>query len=305
MIGEVPTLAIDLVEIQENSTALHDEMLAHRLGMIPLKLGFDKAQTVIAGANQPVQGADNYVYKRDCNCDEACPQCSIKFLLDVEHDEDDEEIKLVYSSDLICLTEGARVEIADYSTQEERAVDEDGRGIVICKLGRGQKLRLEATAFKGFSKIHSKWSPVCATRFAYEADIKLNHDLFEDLSAAQKMEFVKSCPTQVYEFEERQQKVVLSKPKECVFCDECVTLSETWKVKKDDDPLVVIRAIENRYLFTVETTGALEPDEVVFSALKLMKEKLEYVTREIDKSDTLDEEQIRRAGTYVDKGGCL
>lgn len=35
--SEVPTLAIDEVEVFKNDSAIYDEMLAHRLGLVPLK----------------------------------------------------------------------------------------------------------------------------------------------------------------------------------------------------------------------------------------------------------------------------
>ena len=37
-VSEVPTLAIDEVEIFKNDSALYDEVLAHRFGLVPLKM---------------------------------------------------------------------------------------------------------------------------------------------------------------------------------------------------------------------------------------------------------------------------
>lgn len=52
ILAEIPTMAIDLVEIRENTSVINDEFLAHRLGLVPLTS----------------HNADKYKYSVVCRC---------------------------------------------------------------------------------------------------------------------------------------------------------------------------------------------------------------------------------------------
>lgn len=122
MISEVPTLAIDDVRIYDNTSALFDEMLAHRLGLIPI-----------------ITDLDTYSRKETCSCGGAgCPSCSVTYTLSVEGP------KMVQSSDLI--------------PQDPKAVPVHDN-VPIVKLTKGQKLVLEARAELNTGKEHAKWQP--------------------------------------------------------------------------------------------------------------------------------------------------
>jgi DNA-directed RNA polymerase subunit D len=122
MITEVPTMAIEDVEIYENSSSLYDEVLAHRLGLVPLKTDLE-----------------NYVLPEDCTCEEgACPSCSLIFILDREGPG------TVFSGDL--QSEDPRI----------FPVSDD---IPIVKLAEGERVRMECRARLGLGGEHAKWQP--------------------------------------------------------------------------------------------------------------------------------------------------
>ena len=128
MIGEVPTLAIEDVRIYDNTSAFFDEMLAHRLGLIPIKTDLS-----------------TYSTKEKCSCGEAgCPGCMVTFTLSVEGP------KTVLSSDLIPQDPNA-TPVYD--------------NIPIVKLTKGQKLVIEAHAILNTGREHAKWQPTLACGF--------------------------------------------------------------------------------------------------------------------------------------------
>ena len=105
MMAEVPTMAIDKVEFLQNTTVLHDDFIAHRLGLIPLTsqhAGFD--------TENPDEPQRDYQYNRDCTCQGYCPNCTAVFELDVKCR--DEEYK-VTTRDLVPDFPGSKCQIAD------------------------------------------------------------------------------------------------------------------------------------------------------------------------------------------------
>jgi len=129
-ISQVPTMAIDDVVILENSSVMFDELLAHRLGLIPLKTDLDRF-------NLP----------EDCDCKSTlgCPKCRVLLVLDAEASD---RIKTVTSGDLVS------------EDPETKAISDS---IPIVKLAPGQKVKLEAYARLGKGSEHAKWQATSAS----------------------------------------------------------------------------------------------------------------------------------------------
>ncbi|PNH03907.1 DNA-directed RNA polymerase II subunit RPB3-A [Tetrabaena socialis] len=173
MIAEVPTIAIDLVEMENNTTVLNDEFLAHRLGLIPLTS--DEATN----------------WKRPFEWSSDHDMIETSFSLDVTCTVDG--VMDVTSNDLIPMYPEHRVQPANYNTPEEKP-------IVICKLRRGQQLKLVARARKGIGKDHAKFIPVATAVFQFKPRIVLSHSAMADMTDDEKQAFVHSDPSKTFKF---------------------------------------------------------------------------------------------------------
>jgi DNA-directed RNA polymerase subunit D len=128
-ISEVPTLAIDDVVILENSSVMHDEAIAHRLGLVPLLTNLSR-----------------FVMPHECDCKSTlgCSKCRVLLVLDSEANE---KTKVVTSGELV---------------SEDEHIKPVSKDIPIITLAPGQKLKFEAYARLGIGRDHAKWQPTSA-----------------------------------------------------------------------------------------------------------------------------------------------
>ena len=135
-LGEMPVLAIEEVEFLDNSSSMYDEMLAHRLSLVPI-----------------VTDLDILNLRSECSCEDGCPSCQVELTLKKKGPGN------VHSQDL-------------KSANKNLAPIPD---ILIVKLGKNQKVDLKAVAGLGSAKDHAKWqSTVIAYKYHPIIDVSKN-----------------------------------------------------------------------------------------------------------------------------------
>jgi len=140
MITEVPTLAIEWVDFHDNTSAMFDEIIAHRLGMIPLI--FDPKK---------------FNFTAECECGgKGCPLCQVVFYLEKTGP------CTVHSGDMKSSNKNVKPLSPDFP---------------IVKLLKGQKIKLEAIAILGRGKNHAKWQ---AANVSYQYLPRLEVGNFKD-----------------------------------------------------------------------------------------------------------------------------
>jgi DNA-directed RNA polymerase subunit D len=144
MISELPKLAIQNVIIYDNTTPLFDEIISHRLGLIPLPTDLRLLE-----------------FKENCKCkDKGCPSCTVRYTLSKE------EEGIVYSGDL-------QPEHDSWAIKDNK--------IPIVKLSKDQRIILEVEANLGKGKDHAKFQPVHAPTYIMEINIEFDKNKINDV----------------------------------------------------------------------------------------------------------------------------
>jgi DNA-directed RNA polymerase II subunit RPB3 len=278
MIAEVPTLAIDLVEFHENSTVLNDEYIAHRMGLIPVR--YQPAES-LKGSDC----SDAFLPHRECVCYEHCMRCSVEFELDITYKVTGEEDVLapltVTSKDLVSNNE--LVQPAHFLSQDEQDEAQD-EGVAIVKLGPGQRLKLKAIARMGISKEHAKWCPVAVATYRFWPEIHINDEQMATLTLEQKQELVDTCPDRILELDEvtGDIRAVDNAWDICTYTEDLKFAQAAMKKRPEDDDFVTVTQSKDRFIFNVETTGAMDADEILLSAIRVLRNRLNYLAQELE-----------------------
>jgi len=282
MIAEVPTLAIDLVEFSANSTVLNDEYIALRLGLTPIR--YQPPDSMKGG---DCHGA--FLPHRECVCYERCPRCSVEFELDVHFDKvnptrsEDEVLAPLTITSRDLKSNNDCVTPAHFLNQDEQDESQDD-GIAIVKIGPGQHLKLKAIARMGISKEHAKWCPVAVVTYRFWPILTINETQCLQLTMEQKQQLVDICPDRILEIDEVTGNLqgVQDIHERATFTEELKFFQDQMKKRPEDEDFVTCVQATDRFIFTVETTGAMDADEILLSALRVLKDRLNYLAQEVE-----------------------
>jgi len=144
MLSELPKLAIDDVIIYDNTSPLFDEIISHRLGLIPIPTDLKL-----------------FTFRKDCKCkDKGCPSCTVRYTLSKEEEGN------VYSGDL--------------QPEHESFAIKEGK-IPIVKLSKDQRIILEVEAVLGQAKDHAKWQAILAPSYTMDVSIEVDKKRMDDV----------------------------------------------------------------------------------------------------------------------------
>lgn len=99
MIAEIPTIAIEKVEMWQNTSIIPDENLAHRIGLVPIKV--DPRLFDFKKSDKPFDETNSIRFKLHVVCTKKDPKMQTPLNInDVEEEEKIFNHSNVYSGDL-------------------------------------------------------------------------------------------------------------------------------------------------------------------------------------------------------------
>ncbi|XP_078171045.1 RNA polymerase I subunit 43 [Carex rostrata] len=269
LISEVPTMTIDKVFMVDNTSPIVDEVLAHRLGLIPLDA--DPRLFEYMSEHDVPNERNTIVYRLNVSCEKGSPRLTVKSdqlewlpdgskLHEVAPSYPGEQQK-TYTS-----FSGSQLEVS------KRALGVKHKDITIARLGPGQTIELEAHAVKGIGKMHAKWSPVATAWYRMLPEVIL----LKEIKGEEAKKLVKKCPVKVFDIEDLgngEERAVVKSPRACTLCRECL--------RGESEEQIELRRVRDHFIFTIESASALPPEVLFKEAVEVLQEKCSRVISEL------------------------
>ncbi|MHA1819234.1 MAG: DNA-directed RNA polymerase subunit D [Promethearchaeota archaeon] len=190
----------------------------------------------------------NYNMPDECPCGGAgCSLCQVELTCQVHADLD-----------------GTLVTTADIQSEDEKIKPVNDK-IILAKLQKNSSLVFEAIAKLGRGSDHAKFQPVSTIGFGYFPDVQLDNSKCTNCS--DPCIASRRCPQRLIDFSSGRAELIDDYWKECSICESCQ--------KYCPEKAFKVGYVPNKYIFTVEGTGALPIKEILLKATDILIEKIE------------------------------
>lgn len=275
------------VFIENNTSVIQDEVLAHRLGLIPFKGGREGLRDFLKWHKKPEGDEEPYAGCFDYNTVRLELDVTCTVNKDAAPGETDPRKAYhnahVYARDIVFVPTGKQEQ---YFSGED-AIAPTNPDILIAKLRPRQTINLAMHMHKGIGADHSKFSPVATASYRLMPII----DITRPILGADAEKFAKCFPDGVialskvtkaeaaqkgsgYEGHQGEQKAVVADPMKDTISRECLRHPEfEGKVK--------LGRRRDHFIFSIESTGQWDSDELFIESVKHLKLKCKKLEQQV------------------------
>ncbi|TFB06421.1 DNA-directed RNA polymerases I and III subunit RPAC1 [Trichoderma ghanense] len=287
LIAEIPTLAVEDVYIENNTSVIQDEVLAHRLGLIPFNGGRDGIHNFLKWYKKPEAGEDPYANSFDWNTVRLELNVTCTVNPDASPTETD-PLKAyhhahVYAKDIVFVPTGRQVEYFS----GENAIAPVNPDILIAKLRPKQSINLAMHMHKGIGADHSKFSPVATASYRLLPLITITRPII----GADAEKFQRCFPQGVIGLEKitREEAARAGSGYEGHAGELKAVVKDTMKDTVSREALrhpefegkVKLGRRRDHFIFSIESTGQWDSDELFLEAVKHLKLKCKKLEQQV------------------------
>jgi len=173
MIADIPTMAFDKVVLWQNTSIIHDEVLAHRLGLVPVFA--DPDEFIAKAAADDFNEHNSIKFKLNVKCTRKTEYKDFK-MQDLVNLDPEEYLNhsTIYAGSMIWEPLGNQKSELKCTP---RILHEK---ILLMKLRENQEVEFEIYCSKNTGRTHAKWSPVATAFYKLKPLIEVKGDLNEE-----------------------------------------------------------------------------------------------------------------------------